>query len=271
MRTLLAMRSAPDYEQLPAEARRHVARGNAELIYNPYATSTWRIDRPQARPLYLKAAQVGVYPTLAGERDRCLWLASRGVPVPEVVDHGSDGTVEWLVTVALAGTPAIAPEYLRNPRRTVPVLAEGLRAFHETDPSGCPFDYRIPTAIAHATRRVAGGGIDPAGFHEIHRHLDPGKALAHLQALRPDDEPDVVVCHGDYCCPNVLLEGQRVVGYIDLGEVGLADRWRDLAVATWSVTWNFGPGHEDRFLGAYGTDWDIPRRDFYRLLYDLEA
>lgn len=37
------------------------------------------------------------------------------------------------------------------------------------------------------------------------------------------------------------------------------------------MTWNVGPGYEDLFLAAYGTDWDTARRDLYRLLYDLES
>jgi kanamycin kinase len=134
-----------------------------------------------------------------------------------------------------------------------------------------PFDYRVPRALEHAAARVAGGTIDPSGFHEVHEHLSPEQALTRLRELAPRQEEDVVVCHGDYCFPNVLLHEGRVVGYLDLGEVGLAERWRDLAVATWSVTWNVGPGYEDLFLDAYGTDWDMSRRDFYRLLYDLES
>ena len=47
------------------------------------------------------------------------------------------------------------------------------------------------------------------------------------------------------------------------------NRWWDLAVATWSVTWNFGPGYEDLFLSEYGVERDQKRTDFYRLLYDL--
>lgn len=70
------------------------------------------------------------------------------------------------------------------------------------------------------------------------------QAFARLRELAPVQEQEVVVCHGDYCLPNVLLDDGRVVGYVDLGEVGLAERWRDLAVATWSVTWNLGSGHE---------------------------
>lgn len=51
----------------------------------------------------------------------------------------------------------------------------------------------------------------------------------------------------------------------------MSDRWRDLAVATWSCAWNVGPGYEDLFLDAYGVDWVPERRDFSRLLYDLES
>ena len=58
-------------------------------------------------------------------------------------------------------------------------------------------------------------------------------------------------------------------GFVDLGERGVADRWWDLAVATWSVTWNFGPGLEDLFLKEYGIERDQARIEYYRLLYDV--
>jgi kanamycin kinase len=40
-------------------------------------------------------------------------------------------------------------------------------------------------------------------------------------------------------------------------------------VASWSITWNLGPGWEDLFLRSYGTNRDPGRVAFYRLLYDL--
>jgi kanamycin kinase len=60
-----------------------------------------------------------------------------------------------------------------------------------------------------------------------------------------------------------------VTGYVDLGELGVADRWWDLAVATWSLTWNLGPSFEELFLAQYGADADAQRTEFYRLMYDL--
>jgi aminoglycoside phosphotransferase len=263
--------SAPTLEELPAAARTYLDAADVELFYAPYATATWRASANGVGEVFLKAAPFGLHPSLAGEADRCRWLTARGAPVPEVVDHGDDGQVEWLVTRALPGLDATTPQHLDDPERTVPLLAEALRAFHELDPVGCPFDYRVPVALDHAEGRVRRGEVDPSGFHPEHGHLTPDTALDRLRELAPGEGRDLVVTHGDYCLPNVLIDGGRVTGLVDLGEVGLAERWRDLAVATWSLTWNLGPGHEDRFLDAYGTEWDVPRRDFYRLLFDLES
>lgn len=262
--------TAPTRDQLPRRARAHLAAGRSRLIYNPYATATWRISSASAATYYLKAAFVGTYPSLAGERDRCVWLRERDVAVPEVVDYGADRGVEWMLTAALPGDDATTPHYLADPQVTVPLLAAGLRSFHNVDPAGCPFDYRMPVAVDHAAGRVAAGAVSAYGFHDVHDGLTPATALARLQELNVE-ECQPVVCHGDYTPPNVLLDAGQVAGYLDLGEVGIADRWRDLAIATWSVTWNFGPGYEDLFLDSYGAEWDLHRRDLYRLLYDLES
>ncbi|MBD3162401.1 MAG: phosphotransferase, partial [Candidatus Eisenbacteria bacterium] len=147
----------------------------------------------------------------------------------------------------------------------------GLRAFHETPAADCPFDFRLDAALAHVRDRVEVGRVDPARhFHPEHRNLTPEQALAELQERRPSRE-DIVLCHGDSCLPNFLLDDHGVTGYVDLGELALADRWWDLAVATWSLDWNLGPGWEERFLAAYGVTADRDRRDYFRLLYDLAS
>jgi kanamycin kinase len=262
---------APTYQQLPDQAQARLAEGVTELVYAPFSTATWRTTLASGAVGYLKAGRVGLHPGLGAERRRCLWLAAQGVSVPEVIDHGSDGRIEWLATRALPGRPASSPEHLGDPERTVRLLADGLRELHGIDATGCPFDHRVERAMAHASRRVTAGQVAPHDLHDEHRHLSPESALARLRELVPEGEQDLVVCHGDYCAPNVLLDGAEVAGYVDLGEVGVAERWRDLAVATWSITWNLGPGYEGLFLDRYGVDLDPRRRDFYRLLYDLEA
>ena len=80
----------------------------------------------------------------------------------------------------------------------------------------------------------------------------------------------LVVCHGDACVPNTLIDDDgHCTGHVDLGALGVADRWSDLAIATWSVSWNFGPSWEKALLDAYGVAPDVERTRYYRLLWDL--
>ncbi len=193
------------------------------------------------------------------------------LPVPEVLDCGADGNVEWMLTAALPGRDATTPELKADPRALVTLLAQGLRRFHEAPVNECPFNFTLEVAIDQVRDRVAAGLVNPeTDFHPEHRHHTPRSALAELERTRPATE-DLVVCHGDYCLPNVLIDDGKVVGFLDLGEVGIADRWLDLAVGPWSVTWNLGPGWEEQFLSAYGIDADQERIAFYRLLYDLSS
>jgi kanamycin kinase len=90
---------------------------------------------------------------------------------------------------------------------------------------------------------------------------------------RATDGPPIdrlVVCHGDACAPNTLLaDDGRWTGHGDVGALGLADRWADLAIATWSVAWNYGTEWEGQMLEAYGITRDDDRIAYYRLLWDL--
>jgi aminoglycoside phosphotransferase len=233
--------------------------------------TTWRLEHPGEPTRFLKVVRAGAYPGVGAEAARIRWAAAQVLPVPGVLDTGSDGTVDWMVTAGLAGRPGTDPA-LGEPRHVVVALAEGLRRLHDAAAvAGCPFDFRLPAAMAHVRRRVAAGLVDPdEDFDDAHGHLDAPAALRELERLRPTGE-DLVVCHGDYCPPNVLITDGRVTAYVDLGELGVADRWWDLAVATRAVSGNYGPGLKGLFLAAYGTPPDPRRQAFYRLLYDIAS
>ena len=241
-----------------------------ELAYEyPGHSVVYRLSRGGSTELFVKLAPAEHYPTLAAEAERMRW-ARAYLPVPRVVDEGSEGSTSWLITSPLSGQDGAHPEQLRRPETLTRILARALRRFHEAAPTdSCPFDSRLDAALDHARDRVTAGLVEPArDFHPEFQRLTPPEALELLESTRPDAE-DLVVCHGDYCPPNVLIEDARATGYVDLGELGVADRWWDLAVATWSLTWNLGPGYEDLFLAEYGTEPDADRTQFYRLLYDL--
>lgn len=72
------------------------------------------------------------------------------------------------------------------------------------------------------------------------------------------------------CAPNTLLHDDGAfAGHVDLGSLGVADRWADLAVAAWSTEWNYGPGYDGLVYEAYGIAPDAERITYYRLLWDM--
>lgn len=220
------------------------------------AATTWRIGPASAPLRYLKVARppgavLGGALDLAGEARRLRWIGDR-LPVPEVLAVGPvpDGAGQWMLTAALPGTHAIAPAHRERPEQTVATLGTALRRFHDTLPvAECPWTWSpAEQAVDHPDHRV--------------REL-----AATAPAVAPRDR---VVCCGDACAPNVLLDDAgRLVGYVDLGDLGVGDRWADLAVALLSLGWNYGHGWDRTYLEAYGIDPDPERISFHQTLHQL--
>ena len=205
---------------------------------------------------------------LGAEIDRLAWAAAF-TPVPRVVDHGADDEGSWFVSEALDGDSAVAQRWKAAPEAAVTAIGAGLRAMHDALPTaGCPFSWSLADRLASVDERAESGLIDPGRWHDDHRTHDLASAVA--AAHRPPAVDRLVVCHGDACAPNTIVgDDGRWSAHVDLGRLGLADRWADLAIATWSTEWNYGPGWERTLLHAYGVDPDAERTRYYRLLWEL--
>nr|WP_176786895.1 aminoglycoside 3'-phosphotransferase [Microbacterium sp. cf332] len=182
------------------------------------------------------------------EADRLRWAAAY-TPVPEVLEAGEDGDVEWLVTRTLPGLSAVDPRWLAEPAIAVRAVGVGLRALHDALPvDACPFDWGVASRLANAA----------------------GRGVTVPVELRDAPTPEMlVVCHGDACCPNTLLaDDGGWLAHVDLGALGVADRWADIAVASMSTEWNYGPGWDDALIDAYGVEPDPVRLAYYRSLWN---
>jgi kanamycin kinase len=204
---------------------------------------------------------------LAAEAERLAW-AGRWVTVPTVLEHGVDGDASWLVTTPVPGRSAVDPRWIADPATAAVGIGQGLRALHDGLPAdGCPFAWSVERRLRRADERIA-AGEGPAAWFPEHRHLDLAEARARIGDPPPIDR--LVVCHGDACAPNTLLHDDGgVAGHVDLGSLGLADRWADLAVAAWSTEWNYGTGYADLVYAGYGIEPDRERIAYYRLLWDM--
>jgi kanamycin kinase len=258
----------------PARPDLPVPAAVAELAGGP-ALPVWQNDAggvvfqvTSGRPRFIKWAPAASGTDLTAEAARLTW-AITFARVPELLDQGRDQDGSWIITAALPGQMAVTARWKNDPARAVAAIGEGLRALHEAAPAGqCPFSWSAGDRLAEITARAEAGLLDPARWHPEHRQLGAAAALALLADPPPADRQ--VTCHGDPCAPNTLISDDGTFsGHVDLGSLGTADRWADLAVATWSTTWNYGPRWEKRLLDAYGTSPDPDRTRYYRLLYDL--
>lgn len=165
------------------------------------------------------------------EAERISWLSGR-FPSPKMADFADLEEGSLLVTVALRGESAVSERWRRDPATAVRAIAEGLGRLHSMDPSESLF-----------------GAPEWIGDQ--------------------DDVDDPVIIHGDACAPNTILgDDGRFAGIVDVGRLGVGDRWADLAIASWSLEWNFGPGHEEEFFTAYGDAPDPERIRRYRDLWE---
>jgi kanamycin kinase len=260
---MIAGAPAPE-AAVPAAARRLAAGRPVRVVWeNELGGLTFEIGGAQRE--YVKWQRAGCPIDLDAEAAR-LWWAGAYTPVPRVLARGRDAAGEWLVTTALPGRSAVDERWRAHPGPAVAAVGAGLRALHDALPTAtCPFDWSAGSRVRHILRRGVPARADRSTEH---RHLSPADVRRILA-----DAPSVdrlVVCHGDACAPNTLIaDDGSWCGHVDLGALGVADRWADLAVATWSTQWNYGPGWESALLEAYGIEPDERRIAYYRLLWDL--
>lgn len=197
---------------------------------------------------FIKYGPRNLETTAEGEAERLRWIGDR-MPVPTVLEVGCDSGHEWLVTAAVPGSSAVSPRWTADPATAVRAIGRGLRVLHETLPTAdCPFAWTVASRLRTAEAR----GI---------------RVPADLRVPPPVDR--LVVCHGDACAPNTLLADDGAwSGLVDLGALGLGDRWADIAVAAMSTEWNYGAGWQQALVEAYGVAFDAERMDYYQRLWN---
>jgi len=172
---------------------------------------------------------------LDGERRRLEWLAGHDAATPRVLDWIGADEGACLVTAALAGVPASrlgGADLLA----AWPSLLQRLQALHALPVAACPFERGLAAMFAKAEDVVARGAVNPEFLDDECRAIPPPRLLdalrGELAERLADERRDLVVCHGDACLPNFIVDPDslRCVDLVDLGRLGRADRCVDLSL-----------------------------------------
>lgn len=222
---------------------------------------------------YAKCVAAEHVASLEAERDRVAWLGPQGVPCPRVLDWRVNADGAALLTSTVAGVPAdrVPASLLRAAWRPI---AGAVRQLHDLPPEQCPFTRDLTQMFAAARDVVARGAVNPDFLPQDQRQTPPDELLARLEAQvdgrLAQEAAETVVCHGDLCLPNIILdpESMTVAGFIDLGRLGRADPYADIALllATAGETWTDGQqsaAADETFAHRYDIVLDRDRADFY--------
>ena len=209
---------------------------------------------------YLKIGQ-----SLQAEHARLLWLQHR-LPVPQVTHFEIYKGKHYLLTSALQGT--MLHESTLSFETRVTLLAEAMHMWHAVPIHDCPFSWIISEQVQTVRERLNSGRVDDSDFDQQFYGKSANELFADLLNAMPDSEEDLVLAHGDFSLPNVLVDDTagRVVGFVDAGEVAVSDRHLDLVIASRSLIWNMGGRWVQKFYDAYGVPLDKKKYHFYTIL-----
>lgn len=213
--------------------------------------------RPGATSLFLKYGEGRVADDIADEALRLRWL-NRRFPSPALRFFLCAEKAAWLLTDAVAGETgdALIEAGVADMATIACEAGQMLRRLHDLAIDDCPFDAGHALRMRAARRNVDLGLVDAEDFDVAHEGWDVERLWEKLDGL-PHPCGAAVVTHGDYSLGNILFADGRATGLIDVGRLGRADPYQDMAIM-WSNLGAHGgergPDMQAAFLRAYGVE-----------------
>lgn len=163
------------------------------------------------------------------------------LPVPKVLCHERCQGMNYLLMSKVSGSMACDEFYMQNAEELSGILAEGLKMLWRFDVSDCTYICGLDRKLKMAEYNVEHGLVDMDNVEDDtfgeNGFKSPEDLLNWLKNNRPKEE--YALSHGDYCLPNVFVKDGKISGYVDLGKMGLADKYQDIALCYRSLRHNY--------------------------------
>lgn len=259
--------------KLPDELSRLTLGYRYKLVWQSYLADVYRFTNPLGiNNLYLKRHRCRANNNSIRERDIINWLQGK-IPVPEVIGFAKDRWFYYLLLTELQGIPAHQLIRKIPAEQMIRLMTAAIKRFHTVPIKDCPFDETLGTKLRKIRFCIDQGYLRKDIYHKNSTRMAE-EDFAYLLENKPDRE-DLVFSHGDFCLPNILLSGEEVTGFVDLGEAGVCDRYMD--ISTLAITMCYNYKRFDRFFyycrlifeeyGIEHPDWN--KLQFYQLINEM--
>ena len=170
------------------------------------------------------------------------------LPVPEVLAEAVQGGMRYLLMTRLRGRMLCDETFLDNQPLLARRMAEAAEMLWRVDIAGCPCSCALDDVLRKAEVDIAAGRV----------------------TIGTANQPETYGAGG-------FADEEGIVGFIDLGQAGCADRWRDLDQGLWSMWANttglFGGRartfDRDTLFSALNLPLDEEKLRYYSLLSEL--
>ncbi len=205
--------------------------------------------------------------TLIKEYNALKWLDGK-LNVPRVIVYESVFGKDYLLTSGMNGKMLSSSEYTDNPDLVINSLVKAFKEIKDVDISNCPFKVGLSYKLELVTNNVLNGLISDEYIPSeiLDKYNGVSGILDYLLANRFDEE--LCFSHGDVSFPNIFID-KDVIGFIDLGDCGIADKWFDLALCEKSLIRNLGIEYVDVFYKRLNIVPDRFKIDYYLLMMNL--
>lgn len=199
------------------------------------------------------------------------------LPISDIIDYVVEDNTIYLLKTKLKGKLLCDPYYMKRPDLLYKLAVKAIKMLWSIDIKDLNLKNTCDVIIKSGKFFYDNNLLD---FKNTDNNITKDfksfdEIFDYLAKNNPNN--DNVLCHGDLCLPNIICNGNKLVGFIDLGLMGISNRYHDLAILYRSIKYNFNgrygnayPGFsENKLFDLLGIKKDEKLIKYYLLLDEV--
>ncbi|MGM9858441.1 MAG: phosphotransferase [Bacilli bacterium] len=178
-----------------------------------------------------------------------VYYALKGkLPIPDIIEYEEVGEKAFILKTKLKGKMLCDGEYLSNPNLLFKLATDAVKLLWSVNIEQLNLQNTFDTIMNFGKYCVEKNYINFQDTDKCitYKFNSFNEIVDYLENNKPSQ--DYVLSHGDLCLTNIIVQNDKIVGFIDLGLTGISHRYHDLAILYRSIKYNM--------LGKYGKKYD---------------
>ena len=199
------------------------------------------------------------------------------LPIPKIVEYKIVDDKIYLLKTKLKGKMLCDEYYMKRPELLFKLASEAIKLLWSVDIKDLDLPDSFNTIYDFGKKIYDEGYLDikDADKNIVEGFKDFKEIFDYIINNKPQDNN--VLSHGDLCITNIICDGDKLVGFIDLGLMGKSNKYHDLAILYRSIKYNYSgvygkayPGYDDnKLFELIGIEKNDKLIKYYLLLDEL--